>query len=179
MNGKQGSNLWARFSELEEKGLDAPNLTDEERTVVLQLQETLKAIREGGKPFVRLQDAAKESGDAFMIELAKFNCRMAFISARTSDEVCRLVGMVRENAETVRKQFELAKDNADKDKEVARRADTKADRAIYIAIASLFVTIIIGVVFGCVAHQDSNSTTNEIRQGTQVLIHAIERRLTK
>lgn len=162
MNKKEHSSLWARFSELEEKGLNAPGLTEEDRLVVQELQETLEKLARGAQPFLKLQDAADASGNAFLIELAKFNCRMAFISGRTSDEVCRLVGMFRDNADTVQKQFELAKQSASRNNSDSAQANKKANWAIGIAIVSVFVSIALGVFFGCLAHLDSSDTTEKI-----------------
>jgi len=162
MKSNVARSLWARYSEIEEKGLDTPDLTDEEKTAVLQLQETLKAIQRGSSTFIKLQDAAKEGWNAFMIEMAKFNCRMAFISARTSDEVCRLVGMFRDNAETVEKQFELAKKNVAESKEESDRANKKANWAIGVAVISAVISIATGIYYGQKAHSDSEQTTNAI-----------------
>ena len=165
----QTKTLWSRFTELMENGLNTPDITDEEKVAYEELQQTLTALANGAKPMRDLESPANATDSPFIIELAKFNCRMAFISARTSDEVCKLTGLIRDNNETIEKQFELAKSDMLASQEINKLADRKATRAIKVAIATLvissiisIVAIIVGIISMRVAHEDSDKTSQDI-----------------
>ena len=153
---------WSRYTELMEKGLETLDITDDEKVVLAELQETLTALAKGAKPMLDLESSAQKTANPFFLELAKFNNRMAFISARTSDEVCKLTELIRCNNETVEKQFQLAKAEEQASQCINKRADLKASCAIWVAIFALVISSLIGITSICIAHHDSSATSRDI-----------------
>lgn len=151
-------------NEMIQQGFSNPDLKPNEKEAMMEWQELMKQMRDSSKLFCTLADAAKESPGKFQNKVTEFYNALLFIVARTSDSVLRLSGMVENIHEAVKKQQDLyEKQRAENDKN-NKESKRLAEKAIWIAVASLIASVIVGIASCAVAHCDSVVTSKEIVQ---------------
>lgn len=161
-----GENIFDRQMELLKMGVDNPDISDDERKIVAEYLDTMKQLKESARPFIDLNEAAKNDPARFHQELARVYSALVFIQGRTSDDVVRLTETSRNMLISMQKQEELAKKRAEESAVNNETANRHARNAIWISVCSLIVSRVIGIFalmvgihFGIAAHCDSESSS--------------------
>jgi len=147
-----------------QRGPDDPNLPPEIRKAMLELQNQMNRIKEASKPFIMLTNAANESPEKFQKVVAEFYNALVFMQARTSDDVVKLVDVSGNILTALTSQQEQYEKQGKENDANNKKSNRIAMSALCIAVATLIVSIVVGIVSCCVAHNDSNMTSKEIVQ---------------
>ena len=155
-------NIFEKQMELLKKGIDDPGMSDGQRKVVAEFLDTMKQLEESARPFIALNESAKDDPVRFHQELARFYSAMVFIQGRTSDDVMRLTETSRNMLTSMQTQQEFAEKQAKESAVNNATSNRNAKIAIWIATVSLVFSILASIATGIVAHHDSESTSAAI-----------------